>query len=132
MKAPSLYLVTSTTGFQALHDDGLNFDPSAPFAGCRICGLLFQTALDRLAVKTQRQQLDAEAHRTMWQHQHSRTHPDHEHRLLAISGLWCTPEAAMQLAAFGVYALSDIAISDEHAQAGREAKAIPSNDCHSN
>src|SRR4051812_14424514 len=87
----------------AIHTGLTNFtfDKDKPFACCLICGAVYQTNRDRDSV-TSSQLIDALAIRNDWRQRHSRMHTQKEHELLAMSGQWCTPEAAQKLAPFGI------------------------------
>jgi hypothetical protein len=105
----------------------LLFDTSCPYAGCRLCGAVFQSDDDR-AVGDVAHNYSAMMQRKNWSQNHAKKHTDKEHLLLAYSGRWCTPEAAYRFASYGIIALSDMVMSDEHEGALRESKAIPIND----
>lgn len=118
---------------------GLHFDPNYNYAGCRICGAVFQSNADRNPVGVLAREPrfctveEVNAHATelrrQWSQNHARKeHTEKEHLDLALSGAWCTPEAAYLLAAFGTIPISDGAISDEHYHALLESKPIPTDD----
>lgn len=107
---------------------GLLFEPDCPYTGCRICGDVYQSDLDRLKMPTTDDLAVAVLQRKEWSQRHAKSHSDREHLLLAYSGRWCTPEAAHKLASFGVIALSDMVLSDEHEEALLQSKAVPIND----
>lgn len=111
-------------------DDHLKFDQSRPYTGCRICGEVFQSDLDRtpLSLYTNRIQRDAEHVRKEWSNLHAKNHTLNEHAKLQLSERWCTPEAALKLASYGIVTLSDGAISNEHTQALAESKSVPQED----
>lgn len=98
---------------------GLEFRVDKPHTFCRICGAIYQTSLDRsdspLALELRRG----------WSYRHARTHPDHEHRSLMLSGRFVTPEAQISLAAFGII---DLHLDDEIDQALFESKPVPKDD----
>jgi hypothetical protein len=102
----------------------LSFRTDCPYTGCRICGAVYQSELDRTPGKD----IEALNGRRLWSFKHAKTHTPQEHYLLQISGSWCTPEAAKKLAAFGVIALTDMVLSEEHAQAMLESSPVPAND----
>lgn len=110
------------------HLTGLNFDLGRPYTCCRICGAVFQSDKDRIAVETDFSKVVAMSIRKAWSISHAKGHSDREHLLLAYSGAWCTPEAAQRLAAFGIIAVSDAVRSNEHEQALAEARAVMSDD----
>ena len=72
--------------------------------------------------------LDNTMVRENWSFKHSRTHPDHQHVNLALSGNFLTPEAALKLVPFGITPLSDIVLDDEVESAGKEAPRAPHQD----
>lgn len=94
-----------------LTSSDLQFDPHRPYTGCRICGQLFQH--DDVDV------------RMAWSWMHSEKHSPLEHYMLEQSGNWCTPEAAENLAPYGIFSLTDMVMSDEISDALRNAKSIP-------
>lgn len=94
--------------------NGLTFDPSRPYTGCRICGTIYQN--------------DSVEKRKLWTFRHAKTHSSIEHNMLALSGKWCTPDAAIKLASYGVIAMGDGAVSDDHYFALLESKPVPIND----
>lgn len=110
------------------HLTNLEFDPSRPYTYCRLCGDIFQPALNRLAFPTLLDSLEATDQRKAWSHKHARTHTDAEHNQLLLSGLHCTPEALHKLVPFGIIPASDIAISNESEHAGLEAPKAPLDD----
>lgn len=103
----------------------LEFDVNRPYSGCLICGVIFQSTLDRTPGPDSH---DAQELRKAWTKNHAKTHPLSAHAQLALSERWCTPEAAIKLAAFGVIPLSDAAVSEEHRDALSQAKSLPEND----
>jgi len=114
---------------------GLEFMPDKPFIGCRVCGAIYQSAIDRdhpfndlpehMALS---RAYEAMLRRKEWSQRHARTHTSQEHLNLAMSGAWCTPEAAQKLAACGVIAMSDMIFNQESACALHEGSAVPIND----
>jgi hypothetical protein len=66
--------------------------------------------------------------RTEWSREHAKRHTSKEHRILALSGLWCTPEAAQSLAPLGVIPLTDMVMSEETEEALSESKPVPADD----
>lgn len=136
---PNLVLMGAAIGLDSL--EGLLFDASRPYDGCRICGAVFQTDYDRNPVgqfknKTGRRMFSsveavnayALQLRREWSREHNKQHTEREHRLLAMSGRWLTPEAAQRLAAFGVISLVDLALDDEVQDAYRGSSPIPTDD----
>lgn len=103
------------------------------FAGCRICGRLFQS---RLAIELQDEEWESDpslfAHAVAvetaeWRVKHNKTHSEKEHRQLEARGLTFTPEAAVKLAPFGLVPILD-AMHPEIAQALLEAPRAPVDD----
>lgn len=99
------------------------FRSDREYTACRICGDLFQPALERVpdseytdAVKAQSQQ-----QQRWWSENHNRKHPLWEHEQLEKSGRFLTPEATYRLVPYGVIPLSDLVFDGEHAAAGLEA-----------
>lgn len=141
MATSNLYVVGGAVG---LKDIGMVFNPAANFTGCRLCGFVFQSALDRLLFnlvhdspvvelrnKELQDEIDHVEHRSLqWRkaamgRHMRRTHTEQEHNTLAMSGEWCTPEAAFKLAPLGVFPLQD---SGEVAVAMYEAPRAPTDD----
>jgi hypothetical protein len=117
-------LVSHDTSFFSL---GLEFDPRAEYAGCRICGKVYQSALDRQVlfhVQAGHLQIEVQpithetylvgdeeyvtlygrAHerRQRWRELHRRRyHSDDEVTRFSSTGLALTPEAAHKLAPYG-------------------------------
>lgn len=133
---PSLVVHGASVGLRTL--TGLNFDPSRPYAGCRICGRIFQSRFDRDPVGVFRTQgaFRSEEHvnayalqlRKGWSQTHAKTHSAHEHLSLALSGRWCTPEAAEKLAAFGTISIIDLVMDNEVNSALATSSAVPADD----
>lgn len=107
------------------------FDPTCDYAGCRICGDVFQSGLDRKPERTAYEQVRAVKLRVEWRIKHDKTHTDAERRQLIASGRQCTPEAAQKLAPLGVYPLSDLVFSEETAHAMGTAPRMPTQDSES-
>lgn len=114
-----LYVVGATD----LSNPG-GLDITKSYSGCRLCGAVFQSKLDR-EFNTMIEYVDAMLMRKNWSHKHASSHSDKEHLNLAHSGAWCTPEAAQVFAGYGIIALSDMVLSDEHSEALLESKPIP-------
>jgi len=87
------------------------FDPDCPYTGCRLCGRIYQN--------------DDSENRKAWSFSHAKEHPAQEHINLQLSGLWCTPEAAQEFAAYGIVPISDMFFSNEISSALAEAPRIP-------
>lgn len=122
---------------------GLRFLPHRPFAGCRICGEVFQSEADRFPgdvfeanprefdFQPSNVDLYALGMRREWSIKHAKKHSERMHQALADSGLWATPEAAQKLVSYGVIDLGDTIVTEstnEHSQALMESSPIPSND----
>lgn len=119
---------------------GLRFLPHRPYAGCRICGDVFQSEADRFpndVFEANPRSFDflpanvdlyALGMRKEWSQKHARTHSDAEHEDLAISGHWATPIAAQRLVAYGVVPVSDAVFSTEHEEALRQSSPVPTKD----
>lgn len=112
----------------------LVFDPQYPYTYCLLCGAVYQPPAQRKPVLNPQESLAHEnapndtavkrRARQAWSHRHASKHSIKEHRMLALSGRRFTPEAQAKLAPLGIVALTDIALSPEHAQAAREAPRI--------
>jgi hypothetical protein len=111
-----LYVVGAAGGVELKNNHG--FDINKPFAGCCICGAVYQPNVNLpLEIATQKN-ID-------WRVKHGKTHSERLHVSLAISGRWCTPEAANIFAAYGIISLTDMVMSEEHEVALFESKPIP-------
>lgn len=108
---------------------GAKFRMDSAWTACRLCGRVFQSDLDRLKGATNQQLVDALVKRRDWSFKHARVHPQWEHDQLEQSGNYMSPDAALKLASFGIIALSDMALHNEHWNAGRESSRAPNNDC---
>lgn len=106
----------------------LGFDPAYPYTYCRLCGEVYQKPQDRNPHANLQDALDNMEIRRNWSHRHSKTHPDWLHKRLAISGLWCLPEAAEKLAAFGIAPVGSGVLDDEVRHALALAPRLPSDD----
>jgi hypothetical protein len=132
---PPLVAYGAQAGLTTL--EGLRFDPSKPYTGCKLCGAVFQSDYDRhpgnyvdgnLFIDTKMVELYALGLRKEWSQNHARRHSEHEHHMLELSGLWCAPEAAQSLAPLGVIPLTDMVVSEETEEALRESKPVPTDD----
>jgi hypothetical protein len=131
-------LTGGAIGLDAL--TGLRFLPHRPFAGCRVCGEVFQSEADRFpsdVFEANPREFDfnpnnvtlyATGMRHQWSLKHSKRHSQRMHDALAASGAWATPEAALKLVAFGVVNLGDSLVSDEHEAALSESSPVPVDD----
>jgi hypothetical protein len=88
----------------------LMFNPARPYVGCRLCGRVFQGTPER---------------NKEWRRTHNKLHSEKEHKLLALSGRWATPEAAQRLAPYGIFNLKDLVLDNEVADALRSAPRLP-------
>ena len=100
------------------------FDPHKNFSGCKLCGAVYQSDLDRKHAPTAKEQIQATVQRKNWSHHHAKQHSDKEHNALAVSGRFCTPEAAYKLASFGVIGIPVESDTEMHA-ALAEAPRVP-------
>jgi hypothetical protein len=112
-KPRHLYVVGAAGNTELVNNHG--FDISKPYGGCCICGAVYQP-MDSL--NASQKVLD-------WRIKHGKTHSERLHVSLAISGRWCTPEAANIFAAYGIISLSDMVMSEEHEDALLKSKPIP-------
>jgi len=115
------------------------FNPAAPYAGCRICGAVYQSDLDRLVYQLKQlpnnyiQYMSAfekaDARRTRWRQIHTRRkHHVREVAAFAGSGMAFTPEAQHALAPYGIIDFTEQptpALTDEHDHALRQADRKP-------
>lgn len=114
----------------------LRFDINKPYSGCNLCGAVYQGPLDlrvppgHLPENSMIAKLAYDA-REEWRLKHSKTHSEMEHRMLALSGRWATPEAAQRLAALGIMSVVDMVIDDEVASALAEGSSIPEKEVES-
>jgi len=125
-----LLLDHSIVGQSALVNFGFRKD--RPFAGCRICGDLFQPrfmieASDIQYEVAKGRRVHGELEIAEWREKHNERHTAQEHLDLAASSLTFTPEAAYKLAPFGLVPIADAEVP-EIAQAMKEAPRAPSDD----
>ena len=78
-------------------------------------------------------QSKAEIHRNTfkrkeWSRIHAKTHTDREHLMLALSGLWVTPDAAYKLEGYGIHTIGSATLNENVEAALREAPSTPQND----
>lgn len=110
------------------------FDLTKPYAGCRLCGELYQSELDRTppvadSIQNLRVIDEAARRRERWRELHTkRMHTEKEVELFAASGLTFTPEAANRLAPLGIIPMTDAVLNGEVASALLEAPRAPLND----
>lgn len=111
--------------------EGLEFTPRTSYVCCRLCGKVFQSRLDRQQLEEPNNvELNIAAYRLRqtWAQKHAKLHSEKAHAALRSSGLFCTPEAANKLAAFGIIDLEQLAGNEEFASAYAESSAMPSDD----
>lgn len=154
---PEPLLLTTPVGLSSL---GSDFDPNAPFTGCRLCGDLFQHEEDRVCyeqlqagVIIERRFLDHTSYfigpeyyvdmidrctlrRKLWLKRHNRVnHSEAEIELFAKqaakTGQAFTAEAANKLAPFGITPLVSSTDDPEVVDALAKAPRAPSIDAHS-
>jgi len=109
------------TGFLIGKEELTNFlfDPSKPYAGCRICGEVYQSDLNRLGLMDG---IDE------WRIKHNKRHPERIHVQFIKSNRIFSPEAAQKLAPLGVVDFASILIDQESAHALGTASRAPNND----
>lgn len=117
----------AAVGLDGINLPGLQFDITKAYRYCRICGVVYQTDADRHA-KTPLQLALLDARHKEWSLNHAKTHTEHQHRELKLSGLYALPHAAYKLAAFGIFSIVDMVQSPDIAAALLESKAIPRDD----
>ena len=114
--------------------EGLRFRPDKPHTACRICGAVYQSDADRElpsylpaddAGMAAYEVWAAESQRRRWSDNHAKTHTTTQHRQLALSGRFCTVEAAGKLASYGIISLSDAIFDPDYAEALLEISPIP-------
>lgn len=130
------YITGAAVGLKSL--PGLVFELEASYTGCMICGSLYQSILDRKIALLVREPdnplncfldgyiIQAEKLRKEWAKTHSKSHPQEQHDSLKKSGQFCTPEAALKLAPYGIFPLDSS--SDEVDHAMLEAPRAPLDD----
>ena len=106
------------------------FTPNRPYTGCRICGQIFQSDIDRIDNPSIEQIVEGFERRRAWSVKHEKTHKPIEHKMLELSGMWCTPEAAQVFEGFGIVSLSDLEASEEHQDAMKSSKPIIVKEVH--
>lgn len=124
MTSPSApYLYVSPIGLP----EEVGFNPHADFSGCKLCGAVYQSDLDRKVANrhaTPGESIQATVQRKNWTLHHAKTHSDKEHAALASSGRFCTPEAAYKLASYGIIGIPLVG-DDETTDAQANAKRLP-------
>ena len=95
------------------------FDQSRPYAGCRICGELYQSDENRLGSSNGIQE---------WRTSHNKLHNEREHINFIRSNRSFTPEAAQRLASFGIIDFGGLLTEPELTHAYATAPATPLND----
>ena len=107
-----------------------SFNPGYFFSGCCICGEIYQTEADRNPPPINHPEYgawlyDRNSRHQAWREAENNRHPMREHRMLVLSGNWCTPEAAQKLAPLGIFSLTDLIMSDDVSAALGEAPRAP-------
>lgn len=125
-----LVIQGAAVGLDGHNLPGLQFDITKAYRFCRICGVVFQTEADRHA-KTPLQLALVDARHKEWSLNHAKTHTNHQHNELKLSGLYALPHAAHKLASFGIFSIVDMVQNLEVEGALRESKAIPTDDAQS-
>lgn len=102
------------------------FRSDREYTFCRICGDLFQPALERLpdAEYTAVVREQSMAQQRWWSAEHNKTHESWEHEQFERSGRFLSPEATYRLVPYGIIPLSDLVFDGDSAAAGLEAPRI--------
>lgn len=100
------------------------------YAGCRICGAMFQSSLVHSEPYTDVLQARVVTETRQWQDRHNRSHTEREHLTFRASGRTFSPEAAHKLVPFGLVPL-DCPTDDEVAHAMATAPRAPFDDAES-
>ena len=91
-----------------------NLNKEREWAGCRICGAVFQSPLNQLTPEVYYSDPDiaiaAHLETKEWRAKHAKTHTEKELTDFNQSGMSLTPEAAHKLAPFGFVSVSDAAL----------------------
>ena len=107
------------------------FQPNKPYAGCKLCGVVFQPKRARvingnspLRWHDPHSNLENPEYSKVneiidtlkrWQEWHTRRyHTQHDIELLRLSGRFCTPEAAIKLAPYGIIPIGDVTADIQH------------------
>lgn len=112
----------------------LSINKDREFAACRICGAIFQSRLNTIAVSDEEYAADpmiklaASLETQEWRRYHNTKHSEATHKAFRASGLTMTPEAAHKLAPFGLVPVDDALTLGETACALFEAPRTPTND----
>lgn len=103
--------------------DDIPFRADREYTFCRLCGELFQPALERVDVReyTARVRAESMEMQRWWADTHNRTHQDWEHEQFILSGRFLSPEATYRLVPYGIIPLSDLVFDGDSAAAGLEA-----------
>jgi len=109
----------------------LEFNPDRPYAGCLLCGAVFQSKLD-LRVPPGHEPHNsliaklAKEKRDEWRYKHfNNEHTAREREIHIMSGRFAMPEAAQALSQRGIFSIVDMVIDDEVSNALAEASPIP-------
>lgn len=110
----------------------LDFSPHKPYRACLICGAVYQKPNDREITPDSpfNLRMAADRRRSLWAVEHSKSHSDKEHKLLRISGMIMTAEAAYKLAAYGLIDAVGAVMNDEISSALAEAPSVPTSDAY--
>jgi hypothetical protein len=115
---------------------GLEFNPDYFYSGCLICGDVYQTEADRNppdapSPEYEEYFINQKKRHFDWRYRENKRHSEREHRMLLLSGNWCTPEAARKLAPLGLFSLTDLVKGNEITAALGEAPRAPEGDAQS-
>jgi hypothetical protein len=112
-----------------------HFNPDYPYSYCRICGFVYQDDFQRRPVPLHKQSnqvtepndsLEKKLRRRDAILKHDRQHArDGSLAKYQASGFYFTPEATLRLIPYGIIPVSEMALQDEHSDAARQAKRIP-------
>lgn len=77
------------------------------YAGCRICGAMFQSSLVHSEPYTDSVTERVSEETTQWRERHNRSHTTEEHVAFVATGRTFSPEAAHKLVPFGLVPIMD-------------------------
>jgi len=103
------------------------FRSDREYTFCRLCGDIFQPALERYSDEdyTPLVQAQSQEMQRWWRDTHNKTHQDWEHEQFLNSGRFLSPEATYKLVPYGIIPLSDLVFDGDSAAAGLEAPRMP-------
>lgn len=103
------------------------FRSDREYTFCRLCGAIFQPALERYPNEdyTPSVQAQSKEMQRWWADTHNKTHQDWEHEQFLSSGRFLSPEATYKLVPYGIIPLSDLVFDGDSAAAGLEAPRMP-------